>query len=512
MAVSAFLRRGASPPRPALERPLPRALTRGWPPALVAAGVLLLVYLRTLLPGVGFGDTAKFQFVGWVLGTPHATGYPTYLVLNHLFLKLVPFGSLAWRANLLSAVFAVAAVLVMCRLLVTLGVRSGVAALVALAFGLTPTLWSQAVAAEVYTLNLLFVAGVTLLFIRWRQTGARRFFHAACALYALSFGCHLTMVTLLPAVAVWVWTTERRIFRDVRALGAVLGLIVLGAAQYAYIFWRTHSPDTLYAEMRAGDLAQFWWSVTGAQFKPLMFMFTPRQLLTERVPLYLVLLGKNLWPLLPLVPVGLLTLWRQRGPWHFLLLGALGNVAYALNYGIWDIFVYFIPSYFFLTVLAGVGLESLLGRWRSAPRWAGVAVALLPPLALGAVNFRRMDLSTKRGAEHLVHATLEAAGTDALIVSQVYDESQALWYALFGEGLGEARRLMLLHAHPRMRDVAAYVRDGAPLHAHGRPVPPGLRVFAIDADKVEELRALGLATAPRGERIWELLPPAPPRP
>jgi len=497
----------------ALQASLPSdasASGRWWPAALAAAGVLLVVYVRTLLPGVGFGDSAKFQFVGWVLGTPHATGYPTYLVLNHLFLKLVPFGSLAWRANLLSAVLAVAAVVVMCRLLVALGVRAGVAALVALAFGLTPTLWSQALAAEVYTLNLLFIAGVTLLFVRWRQGGARRHFYAGCALYALSFGCHLTMVTLLPALVVWVWTTERRLFRDVRAVGAVLGFIVLGASQYAYVFWRTHSPDTLYAEMRAGDLSQFWWSVTGAQFKPLMFMFTPRQLLTERVPMYLGLLGKNLWPLLPLVPVGLLVLWRQRGAWSFLLLGALGNVAYGLNYGIWDIFVYFIPSYFFLAVLAGVGLEGLLGRWRSAPRWAGVAVAALLPLALGVANFRRVDLSGERRAEHLVRTTLEAAGTDALIVSDVYDESEALWYALFGEGVGEARRLTLLHAHPRMAEVAAYVREGAPLSAHGRPVRPGLRVFAINEGKVEELRRLGLATVVRGERVWEVFPPVGP--
>jgi hypothetical protein len=464
--------------------------------------------VRTLLPGVGFGDTAKFQFVGWVLGTPHATGYPNYLVLNHLFLKLVPFGSLAWRANLLSAVFAVAALLVMCRLLVALGVRGGVAALVALAFGLTPTLWSQALAAEVYTLNLLFIASVTFAFVRWRQRGERRFFYVGCGLYALSFGCHLTMVTLLPALVVWVWTTERRLFWDVRAIGAVLGLIVLGASQYAYIFWRANTPGTLYVEMLARDFGQFWWFVTGAQFKSQMFMFTPRELLTERVPMYLALLGKNLWPLLPLVPLGVRSLWRQRGAWSFLLLGALGNVAYALNYGIWDIFVYFIPSYFFLAVLAGVGLEWLLGRWRSAPRWAGVAVAALLPLALGVVNFRRMDLSGERRAEHLVRTTLEAVGTDALIVSDVYDESQALWYALLGEGLGEARRLTLLHAHPRMRDVSAYVRDGARLDAHGRPVKPGLRVFALNADKVEELRALGLATEVRGERLWEVLPPS----
>lgn len=47
--------------------------------------VLLLcaVYSFTLLPGIGYqGDTAKFQFVGKVLGIPQPTGYPTYIFLN----------------------------------------------------------------------------------------------------------------------------------------------------------------------------------------------------------------------------------------------------------------------------------------------------------------------------------------------------------------------------------------------------------------------------------------------
>ena len=49
------------------------------------------VYFATLLPGVGYsGDTSKFQFLGKILGIPHPTGYPLYLVLNNLFVTLFP--------------------------------------------------------------------------------------------------------------------------------------------------------------------------------------------------------------------------------------------------------------------------------------------------------------------------------------------------------------------------------------------------------------------------------------
>src|SRR5688500_17569623 len=105
---------------------VPVKFARRWPgrlaagirrhPVVYGLGSLLVAalgasYVATLLPGVGYsGDTAEFQFAGKVLGTTHPTGYPTYLVLNHLFVRLWPFGTVAYKANLLSAVFCVTAI------------------------------------------------------------------------------------------------------------------------------------------------------------------------------------------------------------------------------------------------------------------------------------------------------------------------------------------------------------------------------------------------------------------
>jgi hypothetical protein len=111
---------------------------------------LLVVYQSSLLPGVGCsGDTAKFQFLGKVLGTPHATGYPTYVILNHLFVNLYPFGELAYRANLLSALLTVVSVLILCRILLLLQIDPAIASIASASFGVTYTLWSQSIVAEV---------------------------------------------------------------------------------------------------------------------------------------------------------------------------------------------------------------------------------------------------------------------------------------------------------------------------------------------------------------------------
>ena len=78
--------------------------------ALVAFGV----YLRTLFPGLGGGgDSAKFQYVGSVLGTAASTRISAYVFVSFCFAQ-IPFGTLAWRINAMSAFFATVTVVVSC--------------------------------------------------------------------------------------------------------------------------------------------------------------------------------------------------------------------------------------------------------------------------------------------------------------------------------------------------------------------------------------------------------------
>ena len=61
--------------------------------------------LAARLPGVSFGDWAEAEMIPARLGILHPTGYPLYLFVNKAF-TLLPIGSVAYRANLLSAVAA----------------------------------------------------------------------------------------------------------------------------------------------------------------------------------------------------------------------------------------------------------------------------------------------------------------------------------------------------------------------------------------------------------------------
>src|SRR5919107_6194634 len=88
--------------------------------ALLGGAVAVLVgilYIGTLAPTVlPYGapdtlDSPMLQAEVAVLGVGHPTGYPTYIMLTHLFTYL-PFGDPAYRVNLASAAYGAAAVFV----------------------------------------------------------------------------------------------------------------------------------------------------------------------------------------------------------------------------------------------------------------------------------------------------------------------------------------------------------------------------------------------------------------
>lgn len=447
-----------------------------WLWILVATVPLAALYLRTMLPGVGrAADTARFQFVGKVWGTPHPTGYPLYTVLNHFFVTLLPVGSLPWRANLLSAVFSVAAAGVFFRLLVLLGASRVVAAATALLLGCTPTLWSQSVAAEVYTLNLLFVVLVLYYFLRWRRLAEDRAFYVATAIYALSFGHHLTMVTLLPALIYIVWRTDARAFREPRKIAWVALVVVLGALQYGYLFWRTLDPTTVYLESHASNLRSLWETVSGAQNKAKMFSTPLSEVVRAGVPEFLGGIWRELGPLLILAAAGVFYL-RDRATARFLCLCALGTLVFALNYAILDIHVYYIPFYLVVTAFVGLGLQGLMEHWPRV-KWLGPALFLLPAAA-AALHFGAMDQSGNTAEARKVEEVLRLAGSNALILVQPRAQARFYQVYLLGEGM-QSRGLFVTGDEAA---VETYLARGGQVVPPSQTVtvPAGLPVYAVD--------------------------------
>ncbi len=452
---------------------------------IVSVLVVFLVYVLTLLPGVGYsGDTGKFQFVGKVLGIPHEPGSPTYVMLNYLLLNTIPFGTTALRANLLSALFSALALLVLSRILLLLGNRASIAALIVLTLGFSYTLWSQSVIAEVYTLCVLFVALTLWLFIRWHLYGKRRDFLLGCAVYAVSFGNHLIVVTLLPAIVYLVWVTRKEYFWSPRIALQVLLLIAFGAAQYGYLLWRYHSQETSYLEILVPDLLTLWHFVTGGQFQPNFLGAGWKGAIFERFPLLLRFVWLEFLPLTAVAILGFFV-FGQKKIRNFLLLAALGTLLFNLTYVVPDIFIYMLPVYLVIAIGLGVGLEWLAARWSPQYKLSlGVITALIPAVFFF-MNYSRADQSKSVTAEALVEESLRSIGKNALIICPNYDYAGYFWYHVFAEK-NVSDSLFVLYSHEGnlpIRELELYVeRKGTvPLPLQRRNAPEGLAVYYCTA-------------------------------
>jgi len=166
------------------------------------------LYLRTLAPTVGEADTFEFQVNAIRLGISHGSGYPLYLILAKLFSLLPIPGTAAFRINLSSAAFGVAASLMAYALARTLGASRPAAWVASLSLAASIGLWSRAVEAEVYTLHVALVGLSLFLALRSLESNwevvignwAFGIWDLLFFLLGLSLTNHLTTILLAPAI------------------------------------------------------------------------------------------------------------------------------------------------------------------------------------------------------------------------------------------------------------------------------------------------------------------------
>ncbi len=389
--------------------------------ALLASLAAFALFLRTLAPGLLWGDSAEFQFAAWLGGFAHPTGYPLYLMLGWLWTHALPWGDPAWRMNLFSAVWGGVAVglvyLVVVRALRLLEGAAGwsaapffarlVALCAAATFAVTPTFWSQAVIAEVYTLHAAFVAALLLVLLAWAERSVRM---RACALYCLALLCglslahHRTTLLLLPAIAVFLWLARRpagvedsagpsrwspdRLKPPVRSKGRWLAeqrigrRVVVASALFLaplllYLYIPLRAPQASYFQLTLGpDKSLPLYSTTLTGFLEHISGSTFSSALGGRGDLGAVLSGlvqrfvrELTWPglFLGLAGVGWFVwlavrpaeagLKRNRAGWLILtLLAFFATVGFNLFYGIGDIYVFYIPAYLIWALWLGAGV------------------------------------------------------------------------------------------------------------------------------------------------------------
>lgn len=203
--------------------------------AFALACIVGSLFWVTAARDIVVGDTGDFLTTGATLGVAHPPGYPLLVLLAHGF-GLLPIGAPAFRMNLIAVVSGAITVGLVFSTVRRLGPGRWAAVVAALALALNPLFWEWSLAIEAFPLNNALAALLIYFMVRWEAEPERtRFLVAAALAGGLGAANHLTIVFLIPFVAVVAWRKRHAIGISAALLcGAA---IVLGLTPYLYVPW-----------------------------------------------------------------------------------------------------------------------------------------------------------------------------------------------------------------------------------------------------------------------------------
>lgn len=220
-----------------------------WLSFWIAWVLTLGVYLCTLAPEVTLRFSGLLATSAEYAGVPHPPGFPLWTVYAWLFAKLLPFCNVAWRVAVSSAVAGAVASGVIAMLVSSAGARMleqtkslprlGVKAAQQLRvlagvvagtiFGLSGSVWSQAVVVESWTLGLMLFSLVIGLLAAWAHSpnhGTR--LYGACFVFGLAFATNQGFAVAILGLELLILFIDPRLGRDfLLATAAILLAAIL---------------------------------------------------------------------------------------------------------------------------------------------------------------------------------------------------------------------------------------------------------------------------------------------
>lgn len=415
------------------------------------AGVLffitLAIYGWTLAPTVApQGDSGELVTVAYTLGIAHPPGYPLYTLLGHVF-TLLPFGSVAWRVNLLSAVLhglSVALLYLIVKKL-TNNVLAAVAA--AMAASVSSAFWLYSLVAEVFALNDFLALSAIFITMGISAKSSARQLAVRLGLIGLVLGLGLanntTIVLIIPAIGYWVLViVGRKLWglkvRDKFRLAASLVLGgILGLAPYVYVLIRSRTAVFPVAWSYPQNLWELWRMFTRADygtFSPTLGVDPALTTLLEKwrqVVEYLGFLRDDFLLVgVILAVLGVLVgLVKRRKEAIFAVIGFLVCAVFFLSYanfpygessgtGIAIIERFYLLPNLFAAIAIGLGAD-LLSRWgsrRFAFRYLGWPVVIIYLVFLGLSNYQMVNQRGNYKALQYAKDTLSGLPPHALIM------------------------------------------------------------------------------------------------
>ena len=429
--------------------------------------VAMVLFWLDAAPSISFHDSGLFAMAAESAGVPHPPGAPGWVILAHLFIRLLHFSEPARGTNVFAGFCGALTAGLLCQITQRWArslLPSDTPRWIPLVGGLASFLvlihsaafLEQSTTTEQYTLMTALIAGILLLSTNITARPALSTsgtpsslgpFFTLGLLWGLAIDNHLTQAVLGLLVVWTIWngvSVPRKpttLFRIAVATGIGMGAALLA---FAWVIWRSrHNPLVDFGNIDTPQ--RLLWALCRKQwtFRPLSA--APRGFVAEWIASY-NLLGQIGTAGLCMAAIGLAALMRRRlllltylaaavVPYSIgILMGHMKqdliDITYIRQYGVTD---YHLPLYLGLSLSAGIGL-SVMGdaarrRWKFAP--LATAAVLLFLATTAGMNVRRSSLHSWTAPSDFLQEVLAPLPRPAAIVVGSDNLSNMLAYRTY---------------------------------------------------------------------------------
>ena len=342
---------------------------------LVLAAIL---YVASAAPGILWQDSGMYQYrvlhndVRGNLGL--ALAHPLYHFIG-IGLKYIPFGDLAYKVNLISAVSASIAVANIF-LLIYFWLGSYRAAVIgAMTAAFSHTLWQHAAIAEVYATSAAFITLELILLWMYFERGKRAYLYLLALTNGLALANHLfAVLSLALYLVVLVYLIAVGTIR-IKHVGLMAFLWFLGALPYEWLVLVQYlATGDLPGTIRSALFGTGWGdavlnTVLSARVVKENLMFFAMNYPTPNIILFFV----GLWSAFKL----------GSRKWCVSLLSLMCiYYIFAFRYTVPDRYAFFLPFYCIVPVFVAAGFEYLFKTRLTRVAFVACAILAMLPVAV----------------------------------------------------------------------------------------------------------------------------------
>ncbi len=411
---------------------------------------IFVIYFLGISNSVYGGDSGDIILAAFFGGVAHPPGYPLNSILGYFFTHLPIAASVAYKANIMMALFSAGTIVLLFLTLKRLFGNVFIALSAASILAFSPLFWLYAHVTEVFQLNVFLISVSVYFLILWKDKKPQKYLLASIFFLGLAVFHHQTAVLVIPAYLYLIHKTGKDPLGMNRQSLKLIAAFLLGSFPYIFVplLALRHTPVNWDNATSLGNLINL---VTRADYGTFVasssFAGTNYQARLLQVISYFAF-AKNdftiVGSLFILVGVSY-TFMKNRKMFWFLFLAAFFTGPFFLFYssfslssdflfGIWERFI--LLSYFFLTIFLGYGLyffyikaSDIYKRRLNLPIRKEVFLIiiqfsfLLPPLYMIVNNWPKADMSNFKLGNWLGHDVLASSASGSLIF--LFDDTTA---------------------------------------------------------------------------------------